>query len=40
MPAAAISKLLSMSTGQRYAEFAVSSFGTDAIVGDPETPRA
>ncbi len=39
MPAAAISKLLSMRTGQRYAEFAVSSFGTDAIVGDPETPQ-
>ena len=38
MPAAAISKLLSMKTGQGYAEFAVSSFGTDAIVGDPETP--
>ena len=29
MPAAAISKLLSMRTGQGYAEFAVSSFGTD-----------
>ncbi|MDG4663167.1 acyl-CoA dehydrogenase [Mycobacterium sp. 236(2023)] len=37
MPAAAISKLLSMKTGQGYAEFAVSSFGTDAVVGDPET---
>ncbi len=36
MPAAAISKLLSMKTGQGYAEFAVSSFGTDAVVGDPE----
>ncbi len=35
MPAAAISKLLSMRTGQGYAEFAVSSFGTDAAVGDP-----
>ncbi|WP_197382924.1 acyl-CoA dehydrogenase [Mycolicibacterium mengxianglii] len=35
MPAAAISKLLSMKTGQGYAEFAVSSFGTDAAVGDP-----
>lgn len=35
MPAAAISKLLSMKTGQGYAEFAVSSFGTDAVVGDP-----
>ena len=38
MPAAAISKLLSMKTGQGYAEFAVASYGTDAIVGDPETP--
>jgi alkylation response protein AidB-like acyl-CoA dehydrogenase len=37
MPAAAISKLLSMKTGQGYAEFAVSSFGTDAIVGDEST---
>ncbi|MDY6996893.1 MAG: acyl-CoA dehydrogenase [Actinomycetota bacterium] len=36
MPAAAISKLLSMRTGQGYAEFAVASFGTDAVVGDPE----
>ncbi|WP_460359265.1 acyl-CoA dehydrogenase [Mycobacterium sp. ZZG] len=36
MPAAAISKLLSMKTGQGYAEFAVSSFGTDAVIGDPE----
>jgi alkylation response protein AidB-like acyl-CoA dehydrogenase len=36
MPAAAISKLLSMRTGQGYAEFAVSSFGTDGAVGDPE----
>ncbi|OCB33098.1 acyl-CoA dehydrogenase [Mycobacterium malmoense] len=34
MPSAAISKLLSMRTGQGYAEFAVSSFGTDAAVGD------
>ncbi|CAN3126612.1 acyl-CoA dehydrogenase [Mycobacterium sp. smrl_JER01] len=38
MPAAAISKLLSMKTGQGYAEFAVSSFGTDAVVGDPGQP--
>ncbi len=38
MPAAAISKLLSMKTGQGYAEFAVASYGTDAIVGDPATP--
>ena len=36
MPAAAISKLLSMRTGQGYAEFAVSSFCTDAVVGDRE----
>jgi 3-oxochol-4-en-24-oyl-CoA dehydrogenase len=34
MPAAAISKLLSMKTGQGYAEFGVSSFGTDGAVGD------
>jgi alkylation response protein AidB-like acyl-CoA dehydrogenase len=34
MPAAAISKLLSMKTGQGYAEFAVASFGTDAAIGD------
>ncbi|MGD9621754.1 MAG: acyl-CoA dehydrogenase [Mycolicibacterium sp.] len=38
MPAAAISKLLSMRTGQGYAEFAVSSFGTDAVIGDREQP--
>jgi alkylation response protein AidB-like acyl-CoA dehydrogenase len=38
MPAAAISKLLSMKTGQGYAEFGVSSFGTDAAVGDKEQP--
>lgn len=37
MPAAAISKLLSMKTGQGYAEFAVASFGTDGAVGDPES---
>ncbi len=37
MPSAAISKLLSMRTGQGYAEFAVASFGTDGIVGDPES---
>jgi DNA-binding transcriptional LysR family regulator len=36
MPAAAISKLLSMRTGQSYAEFAVSSFGTDGAIGDPD----
>jgi alkylation response protein AidB-like acyl-CoA dehydrogenase len=38
MPSAAISKLLSMRTGQGYAEFGVSSFGTDAAIGDPATP--
>ena len=38
MPAAAISKLLSMKTGQGYAEFGVASFGTDAVIGDPESP--
>ncbi len=36
MPAAAISKLLSMRTGQGYSEFAVSSFGTDGAIGDPD----
>jgi alkylation response protein AidB-like acyl-CoA dehydrogenase len=36
MPAAAISKLLSMRTGQGYAEFGVSSFGTDGAIGDPQ----
>jgi alkylation response protein AidB-like acyl-CoA dehydrogenase len=35
MPSAAISKLLSMRTTQGYAEFAVSSFGTDGAIGDP-----
>ncbi|MET0896430.1 MAG: acyl-CoA dehydrogenase [Mycobacterium sp.] len=39
MPSAAISKLLSMKTGQGYAEFAVASFGTDAVVGDTDTPQ-
>jgi len=38
MPSAAISKLLSMRTGQGYAEFAVSSFGADAAIGDKKTP--
>jgi alkylation response protein AidB-like acyl-CoA dehydrogenase len=38
MPAAAISKLLSMKTGQGYAEFGVSSFGTDAAIGDTGQP--
>ncbi|KAA1251953.1 acyl-CoA dehydrogenase [Mycobacterium simiae] len=36
MPSAAISKLLSMRTGQGYAEYAVSSFGTDAAIGDTD----
>jgi len=36
MPSAAISKLLSMRTGQGYAEFGVSSFGTDAALGDTD----
>lgn len=39
MPSAAISKLLSMRTGQGYAEFAVSSFGSDAAIADPEQPQ-
>ncbi|MCG5432068.1 acyl-CoA dehydrogenase [Mycobacterium sp. MYCO198283] len=34
MPSAAISKLLSMRTGQGYAEFAVESFGFDGAIGD------
>ncbi|WP_343600401.1 acyl-CoA dehydrogenase [Mycobacterium sp.] len=38
MPSAAISKLLSMRTGQGYAEFAVSTFGTEAAIGDPQQP--
>ena len=36
MPSAAISKLLSMRTAQDYAEFAVSTFGADAVIGDPD----
>jgi alkylation response protein AidB-like acyl-CoA dehydrogenase len=36
MPSAAISKLLSMRTGQGYAEFGLSSFGGDGAIGDPE----
>lgn len=36
MPAAAVSKLLSMRTGQGYAEFGVSTFGGDAAIGDAE----
>jgi alkylation response protein AidB-like acyl-CoA dehydrogenase len=38
MPSAAISKLLSMRTAQGYAEFAVSTFGTDGAIGDPDDP--
>ncbi|KUI31512.1 acyl-CoA dehydrogenase [Mycobacterium sp. IS-1496] len=37
MPSAAISKLLSMKTGQGYAEFAVSSFGTDGVIAEPDS---
>lgn len=37
MPSAAISKLLSMRTGQGYAEFAVSSFGIDGAIGNSDT---
>ncbi|GFG71786.1 acyl-CoA dehydrogenase [Mycolicibacter senuensis] len=36
MPAAAVSKLLSMRTGQGYAEFGVSTFAGDAAIGDRE----
>src|SRR5271168_3754321 len=36
MPSAAISKLLSMRTGQGYAEFGLSSFGSDGAIGDTE----
>ena len=39
MPSAAISKLLSMRTGQGYAEFAVSSFGFDGAICDLGTPE-
>jgi 3-oxochol-4-en-24-oyl-CoA dehydrogenase len=37
MPAAAVSKLLSMRTAQGYAEFGVSTFGADGAIGDPNT---
>ena len=37
MPAAAVAKLLSMRTGQGYAEFGVASFGTDGAIGDPDS---
>ncbi len=39
MPSAAVSKLLSMRTSQGYAEFGVSSFGTDGAIGDPDTEQ-
>ncbi len=39
MPSAAISKLLSMRTGQGYAEFAVASFGSDGAIGDANSPQ-
>lgn len=39
MPSAAISKLLSMKTGQGYAEFAVASFGIDGAIGDDDSPQ-
>lgn len=37
MPSAAISKLLSMKTGQGYAEFVVSSFGVDGAVWEEDS---
>jgi len=39
MPSAAISKLLSMRTGQGYAEFAVSSFGADGAIWEKDTTQ-
>jgi 3-oxochol-4-en-24-oyl-CoA dehydrogenase len=39
MPSAAISKLLSMRTGQGYAEFAVSSFGPDGAIWEKDSPE-
>jgi len=39
MPSAAISKLLSMRTGQGYAEFAVSSFGIDGAIWEEDSPQ-
>jgi alkylation response protein AidB-like acyl-CoA dehydrogenase len=36
MPSAAISKLLSMRTGQGYAEFGLASFGAEGAIGDPD----
>ena len=40
MPAAAISKLLSMRTAQAYAEFGLASFGADGAIGDTANRRA
>ena len=37
MPSAAISKLLSMRTGQGYAEFAVASFGVDGAIWEADS---
>jgi alkylation response protein AidB-like acyl-CoA dehydrogenase len=37
MPSAAISKLLSMRTGQGYAEFAVSSLGVDGAIWEVDS---
>ena len=37
MPSAAISKLLSMRTGQGYAEFAVASFGADGAIWEADS---
>jgi alkylation response protein AidB-like acyl-CoA dehydrogenase len=37
MPSAAISKLLSMRTGQGYAEFAVASCGIDGAIGEEDS---
>ena len=37
MPSAAVSKLLSMRTGQGYAEFAVSSFGIDGAICEEDS---
>ncbi|MDT5093030.1 MAG: hypothetical protein QOH60_2393 [Mycobacterium sp.] len=39
MPAAAVSKLLSMRTSQGYAEFGVGSFGVDGAIGDPDSEQ-
>jgi alkylation response protein AidB-like acyl-CoA dehydrogenase len=39
MPAAAVSKLLSMRTAQGYAEFGLASFGVDGAIGDPDSEQ-